>query len=431
MGKQLSRRTFLKQAGLTGAGLVLASCVSSPTDAGAGDAAPAAESQTVTVGVGSWAEESTNRVVSELGFIDETGIEVEVLVRPTEADEFLPQMTGAIQSGTSPYDLLDYQDEMVVPMPRAGWMLPLDDLLPDDFWDDWPQGMIDAHETWNKYEGQSYRIYHNWETQYSFYRGDWFEEQGINPPETWDDMRALGAIFTDEDTGVSAVVDGLGPPTGLGVYLQYTTRQAGGNLFDVGEEYRVALQFVYDLMHEHNTLSTASMQKDYPQMNADFMADRVAYMRQWPFFHSVARANEEWFSEEKVQVALPPVGPGGASQSTYAAAWGYGIVETAPNLEAAQELLTWIVSKEIAAEAAQIDYWWLSSRTSVLEAVQGEGLAGLLEWYTEEGVITTRPFHPKFTEATINMAELASAYFTDQMGLDECMDQTAGMMASL
>ena len=96
---------------------------------------------------------------------------------------------------------------------------------------------------------------------------------------------ALGKVFTDEQKGTWASVDGLIKGAFLNVYLAWITLQAGGSPFDVGPEYGTALQYIHDLMYKDKVLNPASMQKDYNQQNADYLGDRVAFMRQWPFFY--------------------------------------------------------------------------------------------------------------------------------------------------
>ncbi len=181
-------------------------------------------------------------------------------------------------------------------------------------------------------------------------------------------------------------------------------------------------------------LNPASLQKDYNQQNADYIADKVAFMRQWPFLGDVVRSedNQAWFSEDKVAVALPPVGPGGEAVSTYAAAWGFGIVGTSPNLEAAKELLSFLVSKEVAVEAMKVGFWFLSARKSVLaEAPQDNWLVQQLKMYTDAGVIGVRPFHPSFVEALTILEDTAAAYLTNQISLDESLDQARAQLAQL
>ena len=88
--------------------------------------APRARAQTkITIGVGSWAVESMTEVLETLGFTEQTGIEVEVLTRPGAANEFITQMAGAIQAGNSPYDVIDFEDEIASPFSRAGWWKPV------------------------------------------------------------------------------------------------------------------------------------------------------------------------------------------------------------------------------------------------------------------------------------------------------------------
>ena len=164
--------------------------------------APRARAQTkITIGVGSWAVESMTEVLETLGFTEKTGIEVEVLTRPGTPDEFITQMAGAIQAGNSPYDVIDFEDEIASIFSRAGWMLRLDDLLAPDFWDDFPPAMVEMAEVWDKLNGETFRIHHNYEANYWWYRKDIFDEKGLAAPTTWEEVRALGPVFTDEGDG--------------------------------------------------------------------------------------------------------------------------------------------------------------------------------------------------------------------------------------
>jgi multiple sugar transport system substrate-binding protein len=253
-------------------------------------------------------------------------------------------------------------------------------------------------------------------------------------PTTWDEVKPLGEVFTDEPNGVWASVDGLIKGAFLNVYLAWITLQAGGNPFDVGPEYKMALEYIYDLMYTSKVLNPASLQKDYNQQNGDYIADKVAFMRQWPFFADVARSedNKEWFSEDKVAVALPPYRPGGPGNSTYAAAWGFGIIKNSPNLEAAQELLQFLISNEIAAEAAKTSFWFLSARKSVLAVVDPDNyLVKMLKMYSGAGVIGVRPHHPKFVEALNVLEDTAAAFLTNQIDIDESLQQAKDRLASL
>lgn len=373
--------------------------------------------ETIVVGVGGWAVEDTIRAVEELGFTEKTGIEVEVVARPGAAPEFLSQMTSAIMAGTTPYDVVALEDETAIGISRAGWLVPLNDLFDDEFWADWPEAMLDMVDTWNTYEGELFRIPHNFEAQYFWYRADILEEKGLEVPQTWDEMIEVAKQVTGD--GVWGISDGLAKGAYLGVYLSYITQQAGGNPYDVGEEFRTALQFIYDMIHEHQVFPLAALNKDFDALNQDYMNDRVVMMRQWPFFYDVSRSDEDWFAEDKVAIALPPAGPGG--RASYAAAWGWSIPQTSSKQEAAKTFVEFMTSTENAPKLAEMSTWWLSARHSVLEQVGDEGIAKYMAMYSDAGVISTRPFHPNFMEAGSILEDIASAYLTNQISLDEAM----------
>ena len=388
--------------------------------------------QALKLGVGGWAVDSITALLEQLEFTKLTGIEVEVLTRPGAPDEMITQLVSGAQANNSPYDVIDFEDELAITGSRAGWYMGLDDLLPSDFWDDWSEGMLSMAETWDKYNGETFRIHHNYEACYWWYRKDWFDEKGVAVPTTWEEVAAMGEIFTDKDAGVWATVEGMAGGAFLNVYLAWVTLQAGGNPFDVGEEFRTALQYIYDLMYTYNTLNPASLQKDYDQQNADYLADRVAFMRQWPFFYSISRGATDWYEEGKAEIALPPVGPGGPANSTYAAGWGWGIPKHTRMPDEAKELVKFLIDKDNAVKMAEYDVWYLSARKSVLDAVgDQEGIPAALKMYSDAGVIGVRPFHEKFVEALSILEDSASAYLTDQISLDDAISQAQSRMGRL
>ncbi len=427
--QQLTRRDFLRAAGVAavGAGVVACSPSAPPTPT-------IAKARKVQIAVGSWAEQNMKDLLAQSGFSKQTGIDVEVVLRTDTKETELARLASAIQAGTSPYDIIDFEDELTTTFSRSGYVIGLDDILPKDLWDDFSPAMVDYTKTWSTYNGQTFRVIHNWEMPYWWYRKDWFDQQKVDVPKTWDDVKALGKVFTDSSKGVWASEDGLTKGAFLNVYLAWVTLQAGGNPFDVGDAYKQALEYTYDLMYTSNVLNPASLQKDYNTQNADYIADKVAFMRQWPFFGDVARGddNKKWYSDDKVAVALPPVGPGGKGGSTYTAAWGFGIVKTAPHMDEAKELLKFLVSNDVAVQAMKVGFWFLNARKSVMAAApQDNWLVKQMKMYTDAGVIGVRPFHPRFVEALTILEDTASGYLTKQTTIDDAMKQAKDQLAKL
>ena len=85
----------------------------------------------VNFALGGWAVDSMQKIINELEFTKETGIKVNILKRPGDAD-FASKMLGAFQANTSPYDIFDDSDASTQFI-GSGFIEPLDDLLPKNF----------------------------------------------------------------------------------------------------------------------------------------------------------------------------------------------------------------------------------------------------------------------------------------------------------
>ncbi|MBI5955011.1 MAG: extracellular solute-binding protein [Chloroflexi bacterium] len=445
--QKISRRDFLRLAGTAAAGTFLASCTSStpipinpisPTESFI--AVPSVvKTHKVLIQIDGWAVPITNSLLTKplfKDFTNQTKIEIEFIPRTGSKEAELKRLAAAVEAGTGPYDIIDFEDELTTSFSRSGYMVPLNDLLPADFWNDFPEAMKAYSDVWSTYQGELFRVVHNWEMPYWWYRKDWFDEKEIAIPTTWDEVRSMGRVFNNIEKDIWATEDCLIKGGYLNVVLTWLTLQAGGNPFEVGDEYRTALEYIHDLIYKDEVLNPASLdpsQQGYYQQNTNYISDKVAFMRQWPFIYDsfTAPENKAWLKEEKIAVALPPVGPGGKKNLTFAASWGFGIAKTAPNLESAKEVFKFLVSPAVAAEMAKTSAWYVSGRKSVLDAVGETGVVKLMKMYTDAGVIAVRPYHPRFVEATTILENTAADFLFNQIKLDESLSRTKNMLAQL
>ncbi len=56
-------------------------------------------------------------------FTRQTGIEIQFVARPGSKDEELARLTAAVQAGTSPYDIVDFEDELTTSLLRRDMKL--------------------------------------------------------------------------------------------------------------------------------------------------------------------------------------------------------------------------------------------------------------------------------------------------------------------
>src|SRR5512133_1167976 len=129
--KKISRREFLKLTGMAAAGAGVAlyapaakvvSAASPSVPAAIASGAPAIrKARTVKLAIGSWAEAVTKDLFAKSDFTKQTGINVEFVLRTDTKETEFTRLASAMQSGTSPYDILDFEDELTTSFSQAGY----------------------------------------------------------------------------------------------------------------------------------------------------------------------------------------------------------------------------------------------------------------------------------------------------------------------
>jgi ABC-type glycerol-3-phosphate transport system substrate-binding protein len=240
-----------------------------------------------------------------------------------------------------------------------------------------------------------------------------------------------GKQFTDAAAGVWGTTDALIKPGLMYVFVAYLTAQTGGSVFDFDEQTGEALQFLYDMIYTHKIFPETALNQDYTAQNELYMQDKVAFMRQWPFFTDVAKGNTEWYTDDKVVIELPPAGPAGAK--SWIGGWGWSIPTSAPNPDGAKALLSYISSPAVAAQLAAQQGFLLTPRFSILEALKDSGnpLLPAIQMYSDNNVFAARPFNPRVSDAQTVVDDMASLFLTNQASLSEVLEQGKAQIAAL
>jgi len=399
--------------------VALAACTSSGDDGGTPE-----EGVTITYAVQGFAHEAIAPIVQE--FTDETGITVELVDGPASGQDLLTQLVPAFTSGTTPYDVIDADDPAVAALIAGGWLEPLGDEVTADYLADLSEGMLDSHEQWNVVDGESYRLYHNYELGYYWVNQETLDAYGVPVPTTWEELESAGETLKQQ--GVYVFADAAAKPGLTFVYLAYLAAQAGGDIYAADEGTRTAFEFAKSLI-DNGYFPEEAVTWNYDQSNAAYMEDTVATMRQWTFFDGVAQANTAWFTPEKAVIADPPAGPAGSK--TWAGGWGMAVPAAGEHKEEAKQFVAWMNTPEIATRLAEASSFFITSRTSVLDALGGEGIVAALKHYSDSGFVVPRPFHPKAAQAEAIVDDIGQSYLTGQITIDEAMDRLKTEIAAL
>jgi multiple sugar transport system substrate-binding protein len=410
---RLSRREFLRIVGLSASGSLLAACAARTAPLTSLPAATPGR-KTLVLSIQSFAHDAMRPVVD--AWSARTGHKVELTSGPSEGQEMLKQYAPAFQARTSPVDLFSLDDSGPV-FYQAGWIEPLDDVIPKETWDDFPRLFNPQIELWHSYQGKRYRVPHEFAIGYFWYRKDWFDQKGLKPPGTWDEFVTIGKEYTG--AGAWGTLEALLRQGLIYVYLAYFTAQTGGDIFKFDEQTAEAFQFVYDLIYTHRIMPESALSTDYTQQNQAYMQDHVAMMRQWPFFWDVSRGNKQWYAAGKAEIALPPAGPAGAK--SWWGGWGFSVPKYAPNKDEALDLIRWITNNEHAPILAKGQSWFIMPRKSILSALGDHGLVPPMKMYIENNVPVARRFHEKVTEAERVVNEVGFLFLTRKISLTEAM----------
>ncbi len=405
---RFDRRTLLKGAGGAAAATAMISLPGRPTVAQSGEG-------TIIVSTWDFAEEPLQPVFD--AFTAETGITIEWTANPSAGGEQVTQLAPQFASESTPVDVLNCSDEAAPGFIRAGWLTPLDDVLGEGFWDDFPQAMRDYVAVWSTMDDQIYRIPNGWEFGYFWTRKDILDELGLAAPATWDDLRALGEAAKAQ--GMFAFGDAASQPSLAFVYAAYQDSQAGGNLFSFDDGTRAAFEFSKELIDKEYFPKDA-INWTYDQSNAAYMDDQLVTMRQWSFFYDVARANTEWFAEDKAVIELPPAGP--ARRGTWAGAWGWTVPAFTEVPDQAKEFVRYISAPEQAVTLADTLTNFITPRASVVSALSDNPFVALQGMYSDADVVANRPFHPRVSEAQAVVDTVFNGYLAGQYDIDEAIE---------
>jgi ABC-type glycerol-3-phosphate transport system substrate-binding protein len=387
----MSRREALKLLGAGSAGLYLAGCVvptpppaaEAPAAEAVEEAAPAAaqykfpaadkpyEGTTLNVSMVAEAKpDALKQVLPE--FTEQTGIEVnlDVLPYPTLQEKQFTVMTQ--QTGAT--DGVHVDCVWVGQYAGQGWVSEVGDLVeqtdPDYLQlEDFHPNVLSEQCMW---EGKLYGLPFINAVHVLYYRTDIFDEMGLRPPSTWDELRDTAMTITEAkgDDGVY----GLTMMAKRGVQLLCTyvnfLGAFGGDFYDENyvatldaPEAIEALEFLTSLVPYANP---GVLSQDYDECAATFASGAAAMNIQWqnaaPGFADPEKSQiiDQW------NIALTPgvaQSDGTVLRSPCFGGWDFAIAEDSENREAAWELMIWATSPEMEQRLASA---MPSSRKSVL-----------------------------------------------------------------
>lgn len=272
-----------------------------------------------------------------------TGIKVAYQYVPY--GQLLEKLTTEAVGGGSAYDLMAYQDSWLASL--SGYLSPLDARLAD--------GAVDLGrypEVYRKacqYGGATYGLPVRAHPQLLFYRRDLYEQAGVEPPRTWDQM-LTAATAVQAASGVPGVVMDYVKGSGfqnLWIWLNCLWGH-GAEVLDADGRPSFQLpagvhatQAYVDVLLKHRIANPGSSQfNEYDMVNA-MAQGNGATMMVWWWTYSVLTGERSRL--KPAQVGFVPMLRVGSPQSpTVAIVMPFGIARQSRQQDAAWEFLKWV-----------------------------------------------------------------------------------------
>ncbi|WP_342055963.1 ABC transporter substrate-binding protein [Crocosphaera sp. Alani8] len=314
-------------------------------------------------------------------------IRINLVEGPNATDQIEDLYTSSFLLGNAPYDLV-FMDIIWVPkFAAAGWLLDLSERIPEAELSTFLEGDIEG----GRYQGKLYRMPLRSDAGMLYYRSDWLEQIGAEPPETFDELLQISK--TIQNKGLSKwgylwqgkQYEGL-----VAMFVEilhgYGAFWINPETLEVGLDQPEALQAVNFLGQTISEGISPSGVTTYDEeiTRRLFQNGEAVLLRNWPY---VFRLASEPDSPIKGKFWIKPmVHAPGKSSGACQGGWGLGIAKSSSHLESALEFIKFFTSEEI-------------QRQYVLATGYVPSRRGLLN---DPTIVTKYPYYPQLLEVLEN-----------------------------
>ena len=286
------------------------------------------------------------RTASE--FTPMTGIEVTWDNTPYASFQEKLVTEGSTGSGT--YDVVAWVDSWghgIKP-----YLVPLGDRIKQDNIDvsDYPKAYIDAA---SGDDGTLYGLPFRGHAQVLFYRKDVFDQLGLKPPQTWEDV-AAAAKTVREKTQLNpiAMYYKVGAGQNLFIWLNMLWG-SGGDIFDqdkrpiFNNEAGIKATQQYADYVTNNLTDKSALTFDEGGATEEMTKGRAAMFVGWSWIYENFTNREIAAPEVLNNVGVVPAPTNGGDPVSYGYIWPIGILQSSKNQDAAWEYIKWLSNKQV------------------------------------------------------------------------------------
>ncbi|MCA9773109.1 MAG: ABC transporter substrate-binding protein [Myxococcales bacterium] len=274
------------------------------------------------------------------------GVRVREETLPAATDDQHQFYALALEGRSADFDVLAMDVIWVPEFARAGWILPVDDLLPADARAAFFPGPIEAVI----FEGHAYAVPWYIDAGVLYYRKDLLDAAGLPPPGTWPELVEIARAIVAKHPGMRGFVWQGKQYEGLVCNAMEFLWSAGGAVIDEGRvvlasaRNSVALGFMHDLIGPRGVSPAFVTSMTEEPARRIFGDGRAVFLRNWPYAWTLfERADSP--VRGKVGIARLPRFEGGRSASTLGG-WQLGVNRFSRHPAEAKALVAFLTSAD-------------------------------------------------------------------------------------
>lgn len=275
---------------------------------------------------------------------------------------------------------------------------------------DFPEGQIGPAILEN---GDIIAVPKHFDARTLYYRTDIFEEAGLQPPKTWDELVEIALELNNPPEMYGFVITGVGDPF-LRQYSDFLWMWGGDFIDDNmnpifnSPEGIEALQFYVDIIHKYKIVPPDSAGYRWEEPTRIFATGKAAMVQDWPGNLGVYNDSDQSEVVGKFGVAPLPSGP--KTSISTAVSHMMAINKYSNNKDIAWEFVNYIVSDKVLLENYEFS-GHIPTRMSALEGIVATAEEGIEKQRLEAllEALSTGATWPVFPE----WMEVAPAIWTE------------------
>ena len=351
-------------------------------------------------------------------------IRLEIVEAPNDTNQVEDLYTSAFLLGDSPYDLV-YMDIVWTPkFAAAGWLKDLSDRVSQEELDQFLDGDVNG----GRYEDGLYRMPFRSDAGMLYYRTDWLQEAGYEPPETFTELMEISQGLQDE--GYTPWGYAWQGKQYEGLSAMFVEILAGFDAFwvdpdtlEVGLDQPNAIEavkFLRDTINEGVSPPGVTTYSEEPTRRL-FQNGETAFLRNWPYVYGLASESDIAGNFAIKPMPHAPNGRSGACQG----GWVLGIAESTDHPDAAWRVVEYFSRAETQKKYA-LKTGYVPSRRKLFqdpELVEKYSYLPELLNVIENAVL--RPPIAQYSQASDILQRYLSAAISKTMSAEEAMNAAA------